>query len=137
MSKIKVYLCGSNITGWQETVKSQCSDELFEFFDNTDVMYYDEDYAESVVNNIKNSDIVFAYLGVCEECHKSFWELGYADGLGKNIIRVEDLFNDQIRDLPLLLASSILYNTKLSDGIHRLKELLNKEEIASDNGAGC
>lgn len=92
-----VYLVGGMRTNWQGKVKSSCLGLGFTFKDpcinNTSDF---NEYTLLDLHHVKTSDIIFAYIekdnpaghGACVEC-------GYAKGLGKTVIVINEKPEDR------------------------------------------
>ena len=92
-----IYLAGGMRSGWQDKVIEACKGLRFDFRDprnnNTKELI---EYAVIDLHHIKMSDVIFAYIekdnpsgaGACVEC-------GYAKGLGKTVIVVNEKRDDR------------------------------------------
>lgn len=123
---MKVYLAGGMHNTWRTTVLNECWHKCSaEFLDPTTHSLTNEDeYTAWDLLNIKQSDIVFAYMdnenpsgyGLCVE-------VGYAKALGKTIILVID-YLDNLRDqyFGMVRSCADVVVNNLDDGINLIKE---------------
>jgi hypothetical protein len=124
MGKPTVYLAGGFHSGWQNKVVSACSE--FQFYDpRSHGIAQPKQYAVWDLNHIKISDILF---GVMDKDNPSGYglalEIGYAKGLGKTIILVDEKSSKDEgfkKYFALAKESADIYFESLDEGIAYLK----------------
>ena len=127
-NKLKVYLAGGMVSGWQDDIISKLQGE-FEFYNpSAHLLDSKEEYTAWDLHFVRNCDILFGFI---EKSNPSgiglSLEVGYAKALNKTIILVDEKSNSDEKfsnrfDI-VRQSSSITYN-KLEDGINMLQSFL-------------
>ena len=117
-----VYLAGGMQNDWQETVIESCKGLGFVFKDPRQNRTKElNEYTVLDLHHVRNSDIIFCYIekdnpsgyGACVEC-------GYARGLGKTVIIVNEKQDDKY--LRFIEETADIVFTDFSQAIEFLKK---------------
>lgn len=119
---MKIYLAGGMKTGWQDKlIEHKKFEERHTFFDpRMNNTKEPREYATLDLHNIKQSDLVFAYLEKGNPSGAGLaLEIGYGKGLGKTVIFVNEKRDDKYWKLVEETADVVF--EKLEDGIRYLE----------------
>jgi nucleoside 2-deoxyribosyltransferase len=123
--KIIVYLAGGMHTAWREDVKMSFEEEVM-FIDPTDHGLSSESgYTLVDKVSIRACDFVFAFM---EETNPSgvglAYEIGFAAGLNKPVIFVDNSKEDVKKYFGMCRVSSAAHTESFSEGIKMLRYLI-------------
>ena len=123
---MKIYLAGGMKSGWQKKVKRACRAFDVIFFDPCSHGLSDPaQYTLWDLDRIHQCDILFGFMETTNPSgHGLSAEIGYAHGLGKKIILVDEK-SDRYMAIVREIADVVL--SSLQDGIVFLKSVTRKE----------
>lgn len=120
----KVYLAGGFKSGWQSLVKDSCTQ--FHYFDPSLHNIADPaEYTNYDLEGVRECDIVFAFMeGSNPAGYALALEVGYAKGLGKLTIFVEEMLeHPKKRYFDMVRHACDYHLESLQDGIKCLETL--------------
>ena len=128
---IRIYLAGGFHTNWQEKVVEEFkhTNELIFFNPKEHGLTKSDEYFFWDILKLEKCDIILAYLEKTNPLALGLvFELGYAKGLGKKVILVDDktsFDSDYAKQFSLAKKSVDLELNSLDDAINYLKTFIN------------